>query len=406
MTSSAAELFTEAIETGDSAAVQSLLESGSIDVNAPLIDTTAPPLVRAAKRGHRDIVSLLLSAGARVNDADERGQTACHVAAQFGRVQIVELLALSHAADLSALDLAARTPLDAAIAASHDAVVLLLIGAGAPLDNRNTVCKAAAMGSDIVAALVDRGVVVNRELRDDGGATPLHHASTRHHDRALMNLLVNTYACDLEARHSSGSTCCHIACIYGNEAQVRWLIDAGADLESANDLGLTPLHLACSTGSVSCGLLLLAAGACVHARSGDGRTACHLALSPTRKDAFSAKMTFVHALLAAGADLDAKNQLGFTPRQLLVEQSLAVDSDAVAAARRRIARLQLEFVRDRAFQVCVGLQPLGLDALQTCEILAHACGRVAPFVPIHLWWKIATTTKHFTAHQAPARDQR
>jgi hypothetical protein len=58
---------------------------------------------------------------------------------------------------------------------------------------------------------------------------------------------------------------------------------------------------------------------------------------------------------------------------------------------------RLDIVRKRAFQVCVGLQPLGLDALQMCEVrvLAQSCGPAGPLVPFHQWWKFATTVKHF-----------
>ncbi|MCA0328160.1 MAG: hypothetical protein LCH89_21565, partial [Proteobacteria bacterium] len=56
---------------------------------------------------------------------------------------------------------------------------------------------------------------------------------------------------------------------------------------------------------------------------------------------------------------------------------------------------RLRVVRRRAFDVCVGLQSLRINALQMCEILVHACGPVAPLVAFHHWWKIATTVKHF-----------
>jgi hypothetical protein len=57
-------------------------------------------------------------------------------------------------------------------------------------------------------------------------------------------------------------------------------------------------------------------------------------------------------------------------------------------------------VRQRALQVCVGLQSLGLDALQMCEIAQHSCGHVAHLIAFHQWWTIATTVKHF--HTRPA----
>lgn len=70
-------------------------------------------------------------------------------------------------------------------------------------------------------------------------------------------------------------------------------------------------------------------------------------------------------------------------------------ADDVEAARRIIARTRLDLVRLRAFEVCVALQSLRLNALQLCEILMHSCGAVAMLIPFHQWWAIATTVKHF-----------
>jgi hypothetical protein len=75
----------------------------------------------------------------------------------------------------------------------------------------------------------------------------------------------------------------------------------------------------------------------------------------------------------------------------------AENAAEIEAVRRRIAKMRLELIRDRALQVCIGLQSLRIDALQMCEILQQACfgGRLAQLIPFHIWWKIATTVKHF-----------
>ena len=88
-------------------------------------------------------------------------------------------------------------------------------------------------------------------------------------------------------------------------------------------------------------------------------------------------------MLACGADLDAANYSGSTPRQLMADRRVTFADDdaqaeAVESARREVAKLRLDFVRHRAWQVCIGLQSRGLDAL-----------------PFHQWWKIATVVKHF-----------
>jgi hypothetical protein len=115
-------------------------------------------------------------------------------------------------------------------------------------------------------------------------------------------------------------------------------------------------------------------------------------------------MAIVHSLLAAGADVDAADRDCITARQILGREGLSIDLSAVDVERARIARMRLDFVRCRAFQVCLGLQSLQLDALQLCEILVHACGPAATFVAFHHWWKIATTVKHFACNQKEHND--
>jgi ankyrin repeat protein len=77
------EDFAKAIEIGDSTQIESLLTSGSIDVNARLPREFNPPPLVLAVRHERvcvDIVEMLLSAGAHIDGVDENGQTACHAA--------------------------------------------------------------------------------------------------------------------------------------------------------------------------------------------------------------------------------------------------------------------------------------------------------------------------------------
>jgi hypothetical protein len=135
------------------------------------------------------------------------------------------------------------------------------------------------------------------------------------------------------------------------------------------------LHDSILARSYECTILLLAAGADVAARDCNGRTACFLA-TPEEP------MPCVIAMVAAGADLDAEDENGETPRQFLTERGddVFIDPLQVEAARREIAKVRIDFVRRRAMEVCIGLQSLQLDALQLCEILPLACGRLARLI--------------------------
>lgn len=150
-------------------------------------------------------------------------------------------------------------------------------------------------------------------------------------------------------------------------------------------------HLAynISARGVKCFELLLALGANVNLRGYSGETAC-------REAAFYRNRAALCACLAFGADMDEVDNFGRTTRDFVVRSGWRLPTDAeIDAARRRIARVRLDLVRQRAFQVCIGLQSLNLDALCMCEILMQSCGSFVSLIDFHQWWNIATAIKHF-----------
>jgi hypothetical protein len=185
---------------------------------------------------------------------------------------------------------------------------------------------------------------------------------------AVLELLVAVAGADVDARDRFGRTCASVCAVKDYAESLRVIIRAGADVDVADNRGRSPLHVACMHNNPACAIALLAAGASVHVSDRNGLLPRHMAHSR-------------HTLLALVA----------TDRS----QSLLFSDDELSEMRTRIATVQLSFVAKRALQVCVGLRALDLDALQMCEILSHACGAVARAVPFHVWWRIATTVKHF-----------
>jgi hypothetical protein len=85
---------------------------------------------------------------------------------------------------------------------------------------------------------------------------------------------------------------------------------------------------------------------------------------------------------------------------LLFTRNVALPTaDEIDAARLRIAKTRLDLVRERAFQICVGLQPLNINALQLCEIMMHSFGAIGSVILFHQWWAIAVKVKHFRDHK-------
>jgi hypothetical protein len=88
----------------------------------------------------------------------------------------------------------------------------------------------------------------------------------------------------------------------------RWLVERGADLEAQDTYQNTPLHNRCRSwrGSID---VLLDLGANIRAVSSNGNTPLHVAAEARRA-------THAQRLLAAGADVNARNAPQLTPLEL------------------------------------------------------------------------------------------
>lgn len=123
-----------AARTGNKSLVQFMLQQGADPNVASPGDGNA--LIMAADEGHVEIVDLLLNRGARINEIVEGDENALIKASGAGRVNVVQLL-LSRGADVNMRawsgdpDGEWRTALKMARKGGHDAVVQILISAGA-----------------------------------------------------------------------------------------------------------------------------------------------------------------------------------------------------------------------------------------------------------------------------------
>lgn len=356
-------VFANAIKNGDARRVSWLISARLVDIdNANLPDTNVgrTPLMLAVWHGQLEIAEILLRANANIDAVDRWRRTACHVATSIFSEDALILL-LKYKPNLNLKDRFGTKIVDIGYGWSKPAL-LKLIKAGAPLDN-NSILLATATNVEILEALMERGVVV-RGLRDNQNQTALHYAAGSH-DVDLLNRLVNVCDGDLETVNGSGFTCTHIAACCNNVVAVRVFIQAGADVNRTTRLGQTPLFLA---QNYDCTVLLLAAGAAADSLS------------------ISRRVGNVAMIAASIIGTDEKYEM----------QNIGTHNHReIAKARHDIAKTRLDFVRQRALQVCIGLQSLDLPAFQTCEILQFACGPIASLVQFHQWWAIATAVKHY-----------
>jgi ankyrin repeat protein len=385
------EQLSYAIENDNIATASSLISSGCVNLNGESF-----PLIEAAQHGRVEIMTLLLDAGADVNAVEELyGDrfTACHVAIWDNHFDALKLL-VERGAALDVVDCHSNGHSLLSIVAEHDRderFAILLLDAGAPLDglskhNLMALVKSVAVFNRLLA----RGVNFTA-MQDDNGATLCHffvHNITCEGDvRFLVDFCGNDA---VHAEDNWGKTPLHCASSCSNDSAVRVLVELGADIDKQVRSGWSALICAARWGfRTSCVELLVALGADVHLVTNGGQAACHVAVLNRHRLSLC-------TLVAAGGDLDQPDNKGETPRMIAIRLNVALPpADAIEAARRRIAKRRLDLVRERAFQICLGLQPLNINALQLCEILMHSFGALGSLIAFHQWWAIATKVKHF-----------
>lgn len=315
----------------------------------------APAVVVAAGEGHRNVLELLVTAGADPSAADDGGVTPRAAAERAGHVELADWLAAVGGAREARLS--ADEELLAAAETGDAARVHQALAAGADADARDrrqrtrdrTPLLLAVEGghADVVLVLLDAGASVELRDRPEGerarglfgepatagnldtpgvrfGLTPLALAAVL--DRASCAQVLAAAGADVEACDDLGYSCLQLAAANGSAATLEALLAAGAD-PSRSGPGGPAIFVAAGDGHASCVAALLAAGADPCARH-DGDALLHMAA--TLGDA-----AMLGALLDAGADATARNQDGKTALHVAREYARLgiVSYDAAVLAR-------------------------------------------------------------------------
>ena len=256
----------------------------------------ATDLVAAAASGDVQAVDKLLALGLPIDAVDAQGASALVRAAGNGHAAMVAYL-LEHGAAAAQTAASGATALSAAVSARHQNVVETLLTQGVAVDQRvagggTALMIAAALGfSELVAQLLARGADADAE--DERGTRALHAAAqfafgSRDGERARRTLeLLLEHGAAINAHNAAGQTA--LLLLLGARAQ------PGAAADQQQLLALLPL------------LIKRHADLNVQDQRGVGALhacAMHGLLLPAR------------ALLAAGADLERRDRLERTPREI------------------------------------------------------------------------------------------
>ena len=236
-----------AIESGDIAAVRSLLATTPVDTVSQKYHATA--LMTAAHLGWTEIVKTLLVAGARINLADVNRDTALHYASQFKQPACVQLL-LAAGANSNLLDQWGQTPLAMSVQGYEWKTARMLINhPGIDLNicatQRGTALHVAAGygQADIVRMLLDHHADINLANSKDGETPLMATCLDYRHPDALVTLL--EAGAEVNTQDRQGRTALRCAIQPTPTSQLTdALLRHGANPLIADKNGVTPIAAA------------------------------------------------------------------------------------------------------------------------------------------------------------------
>ena len=243
-------------------------------------------LHKAAHKGYRDTVCLLLWHGVSVNARDAKGRTVLHQCA-WGSDHALMLYLVDVGADVNARDSRGCTPLHVAVAVHDPELVSKLVAKGADPNAKGDLTTYAsewgfaegyfsAHSLDFGWAALVR--MVPEALED---VTPAHVAALGCPDAIYF---LRSGGGDVEARNKIGWTPLHFAQWWHSGVFARDVLAYGGNPDARDLTGRTPLHWAALRGNVDAAAVLLSHNAEVNARDEGGKTSLGLALAEGRTE--------------------------------------------------------------------------------------------------------------------------
>ncbi|KAL6909249.1 putative ankyrin repeat protein [Trichoderma evansii] len=228
-----------AARRGHAELVQLLVDKGARVNAVSKVPTSsvsgATALHWAAQNGHEKVLEILLKNGAEIDLQTLHGETALHWAAENGHVGAITLL-LNKGANLETKSEAGKTPLLTAAWAGEEAAMKILIERDAALFPDTDYSRDSLLH---IAAAWEKGFNVN--YRNKWGESALWSAAGIYSQRQddVVRLLL---------KKGRQHTALHHSAMEGFHTVVRLLLESGAEINTQTEFGDTALHLAAREG--------------------------------------------------------------------------------------------------------------------------------------------------------------
>jgi TonB family protein len=335
-----------------------LLEALHHGVSASARDRDKIPLLQyAAEAGATEPVDELIKAGARVNaHADFIYDNPLLAAIDTGRTDIVRLL-LTAGASIDNEYIVQGSALQRAIDGRYNEIALMLCELNPNLKLDRDPFAVASVSRAITEGMTD---VVERLLQEQ--SVDFAHEQWRrvlitqaqHGHAGIVKLLLDHH---VAADHAENGTSALVTGATSGDPEIaRMLLAAGAQADRRDANGYTPLMGAMLGDNAEYARVLLAAGADPNARTSAGLTALHLAASANAAKA-------VGVLIAKGADISAQTKAKLTALDLALTSNAKDAAAALAAAGSRVDVHGRLAAADLAMVVMYDLSPVLKAAL-------------------------------------------